>query len=299
MLFRAVVFALLGAISIVQPARSQQPVEERLAYVSVLDKAGAPVESLAPAEITVVEDGVQREVLDVKRATEPLQIALLVDTSEAVERDVNNLRSAVRGFIRALNGAHELALYEFGERPTLVADYSRDLARQEAAAAQLFARPNGGAYLLDAIVEASRGLRKREGLRPVVVVISSEGPEFSDRYHAAVVDELRAVGATLHAFVIDRAKAPVFGRSAWEREFTLAEGTKATGGRREYLLTSMALAERLRELAAELKSQYQIVYSRPESLIPPENLTVTVKRAGLTVRGAQAWTAEGWRAHGR
>ena len=60
----------------------------------------------------------------------------------------------------------------------------------------------------------------------------------------------------------------------------------------------MSLEDRLRDLAVELKTQYQIVYSRPESLIP-ETLDVRVARTGLTARGAQAWTSEGWQAHGR
>ena len=115
-----------------------------------------------------------------------------------------------------------------------------------------------------------------------------------------VLNDLQRTGAALHAFVLDNRAAPLErSQAAREREFTLAEGTATTGGRREYLLTSMSLDDRLRDLAVELKAQYQIVYARPESLIPPETLDVGVTRAGLTARGAQAWTSEGWRAHGR
>ena len=77
-----------------------------------------------------------------------------------------------------------------------------------------------------------------------------------------------------------------------EREFTLAKGAKETGGRREYLLTSMALGDRLRELSGA-RNQHQIVYSRPESLIAPESVEISVKRAGLT--RARRRTSEGWR----
>jgi hypothetical protein len=226
-------------------------------------------------------------------------IAVLVDTSEAVRPHLNDLRMGLRTFFTSVQGSQELALYEFGERPALVADFTRDLARQEAAVGQVFARSGTGAYLLDAIIEASRHLRKREGRRPVIVVITTEGPEFSDRYHQAVLDEVRKTGATLHSFIFDQASTPLFDTGRWEREFTLAKGAKETGGRREYLLTSMALGDRLRELSAELRNQYQIVFSRPESLIAPDRVEISVKRAGLTVRGAQAWTAEGWRVPGR
>ena len=61
----------------------------------------------------------------------------------------------------------------------------------------------------------------------MIVVISSDGPEFSDRYHRMVLDDLQSTGATLHSFVIDDRAVPLDrSRSVREREFTLAEGTK-------------------------------------------------------------------------
>ena len=61
-----------------------------------------------------------------------------------------------------------------------------------------------------------------------------------------------------------------------------------TGGRRDDLLTSMMLTNRLQSLAAELNSQYQITYARPRMLLPPKVLDVSVKRPGLTAR-ARRW----------
>ena len=44
----------------------------------------------------------------------------------------------------------------------------------------------------------------------------------------------------------------------------------------------------MEKLAKELRSQYKVVYSRPESLIPPDKVTVSAGKPGLTVRGAEA-----------
>ena len=38
------------------------------------------------------------------------------------------------------------------------------------------------------------------------------------------------------------------------------------------------------QVADELTNQYVVQYGRPEQLIPPEKVQVTVKRQGLTVR---------------
>ena len=69
------------------------------------------------------------------------------------------------------------------------------------------------------------------------------------------------------------------------RNIVLDEGPRTTGGHREDLLTSMALAAQLARLANELTHQYRVIYSRPQSLIPPERVTVAAAKPGLTARG--------------
>ena len=68
------------------------------------------------------------------------------------------------------------------------------------------------------------------------------------------------------------------------RNRVIADGTEATGGRRDQLLAVQAIPDRLAQVADELLNQYVVTYARPESLIPPEKLQVTSTRRGLTVR---------------
>jgi hypothetical protein len=195
-------------------------------------------------------------VADAPRTAEAVKpLAILVDTSQAMEPHVNDLRAALRRFVREMQTTHEIALIEFGERTTVLTDYTNDPVRLEAGVARVFARSGSGAYALDAIIETSKKLRSREGtVTPSIVVITAEGPEFSERYHEAVLDELKGAGVTLHALVLSSFRAPlVSDRGAREREFALTRGATLTGGTREHLLTSMALESRLHELATRLK----------------------------------------------
>ena len=107
--------------------------------------------------------------------------------------------------------------------------------------------------VLDAIVEASRELQLRESGRSAIVVISGQGPEFSQRFHQNVLKDLRASHATLHSIVVTRRGLPILRDDVRERELTLAEGAAITGGQRKDLLTSMSLAGTLTGLARELK----------------------------------------------
>lgn len=282
-LARRVVFSVTVAALLAAPASVAHAQAERSVYASVLDKAGAPVQSLTASDFVVHEDGAPREVLRATRAEDPLQVAVLVDTSQAVYPYVQDIRRALRAFFTELSGDHEFALIGFGERPTTLVKFTRDRGQLEAGIGRLFARPGTGAYALDAIVDASRSLRLREGARHVIVLITTEGPEFSNRYHENVLDELRP-SATLQSFVITRARSVPRDDARRQREITIAEGAVDTGGRREHLLTSMALEDRLRDLAVELKNQYRVDYARPAALVPPEEIRVGVRRADLTVR---------------
>ena len=68
------------------------------------------------------------------------------------------------------------------------------------------------------------------------------------------------------------------------RNIVLAEGTERTGGRRDQLLAESSIVEALPRLADELLNQYVVTYGRPETLIPPEKVQVSVSRPGVTVR---------------
>jgi len=48
----------------------------------------------------------------------------------------------------------------------------------------------------------------------------------------------------------------------------------------------------MQRLARELTSQYKVVYSRPESLIPPEKIEISSARADVTMRGSLARDAK-------
>jgi Ca-activated chloride channel family protein len=257
---------------------------ERRVYVSVVDEKGAPVADLSAPDFVVREDGVVREVLRASRATDPMQIAVLVDDTQAATRMILDERLALQAFVKALHQGNEMALLTFGERPGILVDYTASLPVLLAGVDKVFTRPGSGSYLLQAIVETTRGLQKREAARPVIVVVTTEGEEFSNDYYVTVVETLQKSRAQFHAIVRTTGEPNPANEGNRNRTFVLAEGTQSTGGRREFVLSDSALTMKLEELASELKQQYLLVYARPQTLIPPKRLEVSVRRPGLTVR---------------
>ena len=99
---RAIVLLILAMLLPASPVLAQAT--ERTVYASVVDKNDAPVTGLAASEFIVREDDTAREVLRVSTATEPMHIAVLVDTSQAMEEHMLDIRTALRTLLQAGGG---------------------------------------------------------------------------------------------------------------------------------------------------------------------------------------------------
>lgn len=293
-----VLVSLALALSLAAPevaASQSQPqgrdARSRDVFVSVVDAKGAPVSGLAAADFAVREDGVAREVLKAVPATEPMQIALLVDDSQAAAASIQPLREGIAAFIEKLAGKGEISIVTIGERPTSIVNYTSSTAELQKGVGRIFSRPGSGAYLMEGIIEVSRGLQKRKATRPVIVALTFDGVEFSNQQYQQVLDPLAASGATLHVLEIGTPPANQNDEMR-NRNIVIAEGTSRSGGRRDQLLTNMAIPDKMRQLADELVSQYVVTYARPDTLIPAEKLAVTVTKPGLTARARTRMAAK-------
>jgi hypothetical protein len=282
---RAAAFLLLGA-AFAATAHLAAQAQQRAVYVSALDKSGAPVADLQPSDIIVKEDDVTREVLRIAPATEPMQVAIMVDNSQAAEPFIRDYRDAIPAFVNALTAGtqagskHEIALVALGERPTILSDYTVEPARVLKGAERLFATSGSATYFLDGVIEVSQGINRRSSPRPVIVAIVTEGPDLSNRHYRQVLDPLRTSGAQLHIITLGAPR-----NLSEDRSMVLDEGPRRSGGSFSTLLLGTALTNRLKQLANELTHQFRVTYARPNRLIPPDQVTVTSRRPELTVRG--------------
>ncbi len=268
---------------------------ERSMFVNVLDSSEAPVEGLAPADFVVEEDGTEREVLRVGRATAPMQLAVLVDTSESAAFAIRDVRNGLEAFVSRLLDGNQLTLVSFGGPPRILVESTAQLDRLRDGIKRIFAFSDSAAYLLDALVETARGFERRGSPRPVIVVVTTEGIDYSSHDSEQVLEALQASHVATHVILLkDRRNTalsaslfgdPVLSNSLYQRDLVLDQGPKTTGGQRRDLLMSSALGDALDRLAGILTSQYEVVYSRPARLIPPEEIAVRMRRDDLTAQG--------------
>ena len=240
---------------------------------------------LTAADFVVREDNTAREVLSAGPATEPLTIAVTVDDSQAATRAIQFIRDGLDAFFKKLDGKAQIALSTYGERPTPLVEYTDSTAQLQKGIGRLFSRSGAGAYLLEALVELSRGIEKREAKRPVIVVVAVESEsEFSNLYYTKVLDALKRSGATLHVLSIGTPARVRHRRDAQpqhdHRRGNIADRRPPRSGPgRERALRPHGAARRRADATST-----SCRYSRPEQLIPPEKIDVSVTKSGLTVR---------------
>ncbi len=265
----------------------QASASDQRIYVSVLDQQDNPVVGLAADAFIVREDGIRREVLSVTKATGSFQVALVIDNSEAVRPYLRDLRAGLESFVKMMSGSHEMALFTIGDRPTIVTDYRNNPEELQAAVKRIFPRPMSGGHLLDTILNASRGLSRRNTTRPIILVVTAEGVDYSSRSYQSVLQSVDESGASLHAVVLTSRGAGL-GTNARYRDMVLDRGTERTGGKRHDLLRGQRLQETLEALAHELLNQYLVVYARPDMLIPPDRVEIEMADASWVARGNPA-----------
>jgi hypothetical protein len=278
----ALVLSALSALSAAQA-------NERVLYVSAWDKTTrAPITGLGADAFTVREDGRAREVLRVTPASSAMPIAILVDNSQAARDHIADIRKALTAFVKTLSGVGPVAIIGVADRPTILRDYTTDPKLLVDGVNKVFAMPDSGATLLDAIVETSKGLQRREDDRAAIVILTTENIEFSTLHYKDVLDQLARGGAALHAVVLTTPAGTSLDEAARNRAFVLDRGPKESGGTRIDVLTSQAFEAKLLELAAILKNQHRVVYARPPQLIPPEKIEVTATKPTIEMSGAPA-----------
>jgi VWFA-related protein len=277
---------VIGALALSAPPSDAQSIERSM-YVSVLDQSSQPVTGLGADAFVVREDGRSREVLRASPATAPIEMAILIDNSQAATSVITDLRRALGPFLTQMaSKGHQIALIALADRPTILVDYTSSADRLQGAANRIFAQEGSGTLLLDGVVDVAYALEKRGAERRVIVVITTEGTDFSNLGFERTLEELGTSGAQMYAFIITEGpSANLTTEEARNRGIVLDRGPRITGGKREQLLTGMALTDALENLAAELNQQYHVVFARPDTTVPPDEVDIEVKQPGLTARG--------------
>lgn len=288
--------ALVGAPATVRLAAQAAT---HTVYVSVVDKDGAPVTDMQPADFEVKEGGKVQEIT-VKPATAPLRVAILV-----ADWGTGNFQAGMAKFMETLLGHAEFSLYSLLPQPVEVVDFTGEAPALSEALGKLGSRGRqSGAQVLEAIRDTAKTIRV-PGKRSVILVLRIGSESVSTISGDSVKNELRKSGAILEVvsagvrtsasqspgggvgYSSAVAQAQLADDERRQSEFALAQvmgdGSKESGGRDEQVISTSLIAT-LDNIANELLHQYEVTYTLPAGQKPNEKIQVASKRKGVTVR---------------
>jgi VWFA-related protein len=268
----------------------QRPLASRTVYVTVTDKNGQPVADLAADEFAVKEGGKTTQIVQAALATEPMQIALIVD-----DNGTGLFRAGLSRFVQRLDGRAAMAIRSVVGQTMKVVDFTTSIDALNKGLSTLNARPGtpDGGQLLEGIAEAAIELNQREARRPVIVALTVGGEEHSTANGDHVLDQLRKSGASLHVFsVISSALRSTVAtqrpssllQENLNLQKVLGDGPRQSGGRHMEIAPTAGSLVELQNLASELLQQYQVSYTLPAGARPSDRIAVSVTRRGVSVR---------------
>ncbi|HZV59639.1 MAG TPA: VWA domain-containing protein [Candidatus Eremiobacteraceae bacterium] len=227
--------------------------------VSVVDDHNRPAPDLPREAFEIYEEGVRQKVEIFEPETQqPLDLALMIDSSLSAHKEIVFEREAAAHFIRQiLRPSDRLAIYSFDENVKRIANFSGDVAALQEALKKI--ADGAGTSIYDALVASSRDLEERQEDRRRVVIMVTDGGETTSRadFDAARVAALRA-GILLYTIVIRPVKNENGRNTAGEH--ALETITDSTGGGMFFPDEPQELDKIFDRIDKELRTQYRLAY---------------------------------------
>ena len=280
MRFRLLCTALAAVPIAGLAAPPRQDVVPKTALVTVVAEARGPVANLGPRDFVVREDRATRAVLDVRPATEPLFITLLIDTIRpptgvlAATQDYRRGLAAFVSTIKAGNPDAQFAILDYAGATVTALDFTSEAPTLDRYIERLFPNRQADAVLIEAVVEGARKLRDKPSPRRAIVAVdfnSRDSSEVPAMQQAAEI--VNKSGATVWTVSVRSTSA-----SSSKREEVLNVVTRSSGGTRLTIVEPTGLEAMLKSVANSLLSQYTVTFTRP---------------VNTTVKSTQMETAKG------
>jgi hypothetical protein len=243
--------------------------------------------NLTAGDFQVLENGIPREVTRATRATGPMRIALVVDSSSAMPPLLNNLRAGLTTFLNELPGEHEIAFISTGGQIRIRQPVTTDRQKLKAAVA-MFASDGGANSMIETLIEADRRfLNGAPGQWPMLVLVTTDigttawAPNY-ERFNRFVKGFVERGGAA-HAIVLNAMPGGAI-------TTFVSNVVQNSGGYYESMTIANVLPDKMKMLAEHIDAQYKAMSNWYEvefagdSRAQTPRVQVGTKREGVSVQ---------------
>jgi Ca-activated chloride channel homolog len=227
--------------------------------VSVLDEKNRPAPDLPREAFHLSEEGIPQKIeIFEPETSQPLDLALMIDSSMSTHKDFAFEQEAAAHFIRqVLRSGDRLSVFAFDDNVTEEAGFSENVAILQSAVRRI---PSGaGTSIYDAVLLGSQALERRPDERRRVIILVTDGGETTSRtdFEHARREAVRS-SALLYSIIIRPVKNESGRNTAGEH--ALETITDNTGGALFFPDTIQDLSTIFDRIDRELRTQYRLCY---------------------------------------
>ncbi len=147
------------------------------APVIVSDREGHYIPGLKKEDFSVYRDGVKQNIAFFATYDEPLNVALLLDTSGSTEEVVKRIKSAARDFVKLLNPQDKCLLATFDNQVKILNSFTSDPSTLKKSIGKIKSAQLGGTLMYNAVEQITqKAFAGVEGRK--VVVLLTDGKDF-------------------------------------------------------------------------------------------------------------------------
>jgi len=259
---------------VIAVAQNCEQSPQRKISLSAVDKEGKAVADLHPADLTISENKVSREILKLELVTdEPLSVAILIDTSGSQQGSLSGTKLAAQRFAESIlqSGKNRVGLISFSEAAKVEEGLTNDLTKLRASiervkfvahtgAVVIRGLPNvrlnvplGETAIWDTIKTTTDGILQSQDSGRRVILLLSDGEDTNSK--------TKMRDAIQHAAARDIAIFSVgIGEDQRLSRDKLNKLAEETGGRSFFPKRVKDLDGMLREIEQYLRSHYLLTY---------------------------------------
>jgi VWFA-related protein len=169
--------------------------------VKALDDKNRAIPNLKKEDFKILENGKDREVLDIKPETSPFNLVLLLDVSGSVENYEDFIRKTATEFVNTMNPEDKISIVTFRDDVKTLNRFTKD--RKELVQSLASLQAGGSTSLYDSIAYVlADTLRPLRGERTAIVVLSDGDDNHSFLSFNALRGTIEESGALIYPLYV-------------------------------------------------------------------------------------------------
>lgn len=254
-------------------AASETVKGEFKAIVRAVDSANRAVAGLGPDDFQIETSGRPGEILEIKPATAPVNLVLLLDVSGSVENYTTFIRKAARAFIETVDPHDRVSIIIFNEDVKSLVSFTSD-KRELSSSLDTFDAGGGTAYYDAIAFVLTETLRPLKGERTAIVILTDGDDNRSFLPFEALIGSIEESGALIYPLYVptgliaagsvsdsgpDPLRSRYLGRGLTSQAEMEGKRLAAVSGGIYYPISRLSeIQDAYNDIAAQLRTAYEI-----------------------------------------